>query len=67
MFFGAKTFNQPLKWDVSNVIYMEYMFNSAIKFNQELNWDVSKVTSMKEMFINTQLEKNNKLPDWYSK
>jgi len=52
MFFGAKSFNQPLeKWDVSQVTYMYGMFALTKSFNQPLEkWDVSKVTDMRGMF-----------------
>ena len=38
-------------WDVSNVTYMESMFEGARSFNQPLNnWNVSNVTNMLGMF-----------------
>ena len=71
MFSGAESFNQPLdKWDVSNVEYMRSMFYHAKSFNQPLdNWKdkLSKVKNMDFMFEHTLLEKNNNLPDWYTK
>jgi len=38
-------FNQPIgDWDVSNVTYMRWMFESAYAFNQPIgDWDVSNV------------------------
>jgi surface protein len=53
MMFGfAKSFNQLLnKWDVGNVIHMDWMFCNASSFNQPLdNWNVSNVISMYKMF-----------------
>ena len=69
MFYNAKSFNQPLnKWDVSSVIYMEYMFINALSFNQDINnWNVSNVKYMSYMLSGSLLEKNNNLPEWYSK
>lgn len=52
MLRDAVNFNQPLeKWNVSQVISMRYMFDSARTFNQPLNsWDVAKVTNMMFLF-----------------
>ena len=37
MFYGAEAFNGDIsKWDVSSVIYMDEMFNSATSFTQKL-------------------------------
>ncbi len=54
MFFGARTFNQPLgAWNVSAVTKMDYMFSEAWAFNQPLGvWNVSAVTTMSNMFFN---------------
>ena len=39
------------KWDVSNVKYMQFMFDGYENFNCDLsNWDVSKVENMKGIF-----------------
>jgi surface protein len=47
------TINNLNNWDVSNVINMEDMFNTATLFNQDINdWDVSSVTNMAFMFGN---------------
>ena len=41
------------RWDVSNVINMESMFQSAYKFNSSLQtWDTSNVENFKQMFMN---------------
>lgn len=38
-------------WDVSNVIRMDRLFQSASIFNENINnWNVSKVTNMDSMF-----------------
>ena len=52
MFRGAKNFNQPLEnWDVSNVRFMDKMFEDAYAFNQPLDkWNVSNVIDMHDMF-----------------
>ena len=52
MFWGAKSFNQPLdKWDVSSVKIMRDMFHGANSFNQDISgWKVSSVENMKYMF-----------------
>ena len=51
MFYRAESFNQPLKWNVSNVTDMKRMFHRAESFNQPLNnWNVSNVTNMDRMF-----------------
>lgn len=49
----ADNFNENINdWDVSNVISMELMFDSAISFNQPLDkWDVSNVKYMNGMFM----------------
>ena len=50
-FRSAGVFNQDIgDWNVSSVLNMEQMFNSAHTFNQDLNWDVSSVTDMENMF-----------------
>jgi surface protein len=58
---GNKHFND---WDVSNVIYMDHMFDDAKVFNQPLNnWDVSKVTDMSSIFENA-VAFNQTLNNW---
>jgi hypothetical protein len=58
-------FNERLDcWDVSNVKYMEYMFEWAIRFNQPLNaWNVSNVQTMAGMFARA-FEFNQPLDLW---
>ena len=55
--FDSGNYNKSLnnidisKWDVSNVKYMQFMFDGYEKFNCDLsNWDVSKVENMKGIF-----------------
>ncbi len=51
MFADATSFNQPLDWDVGQVIDMFGMFFGATKFNQDLSgWDVRQVSNMSDMF-----------------
>ena len=51
------TINRVNEWDVSNVIYMNSMFELATSFDQTLNlWDVSNVIYMNSMFAGN---KNN--------
>ena len=50
-------------WDVSNVIYMDNLFNNFTTFNSDISgWDVSNVTSMGSMFENTTF--NQPLDNW---
>ena len=67
MFYGAKTFNQPLNnWNVSQVTHMGEMFYGAKTFNQPLNnWNVSNVIDMTSMFdgaLSFDIQKN---ATWY--
>ena len=40
-------------WDVSNVEYMQHMFDECVKFNCDLSkWNVSNVKHMGDMFSN---------------
>jgi uncharacterized repeat protein (TIGR02543 family) len=40
-------------WDVSNIMYMSFMFRGAVNFNQGIgSWVVSNVQSMREIFLN---------------
>ena len=52
MFHGADSFNQDISdWDVSNVIYMAYMFSNADSFDQDISdWDISSVYDMYAIF-----------------
>ena len=50
--FEDSAFNGDIsKWNVSNVVNMNYMFMGASKFNGDISkWDVSKVEDMYAMF-----------------
>ena len=55
--FDSSNYNKSLdnidisKWNVSNVKYMQFMFDGYENFNCDLsNWDVSKVENMNYMF-----------------
>ena len=55
--FDSSNYNKSLdnidisKWNVSNVKYMQFMFDGYENFNCDLsNWDVSKVENMKGIF-----------------
>ena len=52
MFYNATSFNQNISnWNVSNVKYMNYMFNDAISFNQNIsNWNITNNTDVNNMF-----------------
>ena len=50
MFQYSKFNGNISKWDVSNVINMNSMFNSSIFNNDIHNWNVSNVTTMQGMF-----------------
>jgi len=50
-------------WDVSNVTYMNNLFNNFTTFNSDIGgWDVSNVTDMSYMFKNTSF--NSDINDW---
>ena len=50
-------------WDVSNVTYMNNLFNNFTTFNSDIGgWDVSNVTDMRSMFKNTSF--NSDINDW---
>ena len=57
MFFDAIRFNQPIgNWDVSNVKYMDGMFEEAESFNQDLSkWDLTGKGTM-NIFDNCPIE-----------
>ena len=61
----ANTINFDVsEWDVSNVKYMQHMFDNCIKFNCDLSkWNVSNVKYMDDMFYNCNSLKNK--PRWY--
>ena len=63
MFHRASSFNQPLRWDTSNVIDMSCLFSDASSFNQPLRWDTSNVTNMVYMFYKATLF-NQSLKNW---
>jgi surface protein len=48
----AQTYGYPInKWDVSNLINLEYIFLNVDTFNEDISsWTVSKATTMKQMF-----------------
>ena len=57
--FDPNNYNKPLdnidisKWNVSNVKYMQFMFDGYENFNCDLSkWDVSNVENMEYMFEN---------------
>ena len=58
-------FNGDLsKWDVSNVEFMNYMFQYCENFNGDLSkWNVSKVKDKGMMFYGCIALKNK--PSWY--
>ena len=66
MFYYCKNFDCNLSsWDVSNVIYMEYMFTGCEKFNCDLSdWDISNIMHWKNMFSGCY---NMTIPIWYKK
>ena len=54
MFIDCEKFDCNLsKWDVSNIIYMDSMFEYCYKFTEKglENWDVSNVVVFEEMFF----------------
>lgn len=49
--FQSSPFNQPVRWDTSNLLDTSRMFRSNQRFNQALDtWNVWRVTNMQEMF-----------------
>jgi surface protein len=62
MFYGCIKFNQSLNnWNVSNVTYMENMFNRCKSFNQDISkWNVSKVEDSESMFEDCPIEEKYK-------
>ena len=69
MFVSCDEFNSDLSnWNVSKVKNMAYMFAGCKKFKCDLsNWKICKDTPIRDMFKDCDaLEKNNKIPKWYS-
>ena len=56
-------FNQPLRFNTSEVTNMEVMFKSCKTFNQPLEWNTSNVTDMMEMFMDCTAF-NQKIESW---
>ena len=53
------------KWDVSNVEFMNYMFQYCENFNGDLSkWNVSKVENMKGMFKKCESFEGKGLENW---
>lgn len=51
---GVKVFRDISQWDVSNVIYMNEMFEDSL-FNGDISpWDTSLVREMTDMFSGSQ-------------
>ena len=69
MFYECTEFTANMSnWNVSNVERMGSMFYKCEKFNSDLSkWDVSNNVYIDWMFTGcVTLEKNNKIPAWYS-
>ena len=73
LFAGARvpdlsSFNEDISgWDVSNVISMISMFNSATSFNGDISkWDVSKVITMEKMFSGASSFAQTLYGAWYT-
>ena len=69
MFVSCNEFNSDLSnWNVLKVKNMSYMFAGCKKFKCDLsNWKICKDTPTRDMFKDCDaLEKNNKIPKWYS-
>eukprot|EP00978_Attheya_sp_CCMP212_P009427 scaffold22307_cov29-Attheya_sp.AAC.6 len=51
-FSELKDFNEPLCWNISNIMNMERMFFAASAFDQDVSsWDISSITNMDNMFL----------------
>ena len=68
MFEGCNKFNSDISnWDVSNVKDIRYMFEGCIRFDYDLSdWNVSNFDYKGAFKRCKTLEKNNKLPKWYT-
>lgn len=66
MFAAARAFNngdQPINWDVSNIIDFASLFSGTHSFNQDLgSWDMSSATSISQMFRGAQAFNNGGSP-----
>ena len=66
--FSYSYFNGDIsKWDVSNVKDTNNMFTNS-RFNGDIsgwNIDIDNMVDSRYMFINSKLEKLNKIPSWY--
>jgi|GEM_PF-4217193 len=64
-FSGNKVFNSNINhWDVSMIVDMSFMFQSAWSFNQNLNnWNTSRVKDMSNMFEDATLFNGN-ISNW---
>ena len=64
MFTSASNFDQPLPWDVSNVLSFREMFSDS-KFNQDISsWDVSAALDFEGMFEFPRTEFRQNLCAW---
>ena len=51
MFSGARSFNQPLSWDMPQVETLHAMFAGALGFNQPVKLHVPNVRNLSRMFF----------------
>ena len=66
MFMFSKFNGDISKWNTSRVENMESMFEGS-EFNGDISkWNTSNVIDMNSMFYNSKLEKENKVPDWFT-
>lgn len=66
--FTDSEFNGDISdWNVSNVTDMSWMFTRS-KFNGDISmWNVPKNTNLLGMFVDSELERNNKIPEWHER
>lgn len=64
--FTDSEFNGDISdWDVSNVTDMSWMFTGS-KFNGDISkWNVPQKTNLLGTFVESELERNNKIPEWH--